>query len=355
MRKTRSTRWTIPTLLLVWGCTDGPATVAAPVASSASVGVEELPAASITGASITVSDSTPAVGDTLTLTATAAGTFDSLFTWWGTTGAGAFAGTGSGHATYVPVAADAGATVVFGSVVVVFGDSTTARAGTAAGRAPTTTVRVGELAPPMVADTIPTHDVVVDSMLALDVSPYFGGGGFTYEASTSDEAVAVVSVDGSTVTTTGVGAAEDSISVAWLSVTASNGSSESATQDSIRVRVHLEPYDTAPGITVTEDGNLVVDLGGTTLTIGICLRANNLAGYTVHWSEWQRAVSGGWLTVQDNEKVNTLPGEGNSICHIRIADDRFPPGTYRLVGHVQSGEEIGFYQTPSIEKKAAGG
>ena len=59
---------------------------------------------------------------------------------------------------------------------------------------------------PAIADTIPTHDVLVDSMVVLDVSPYFEGeGDLTYTATTSDDAVASASVDGSTVTTTGTG------------------------------------------------------------------------------------------------------------------------------------------------------
>ena len=91
-------------------------------------------------------------------------------------------------------------------------------------------------------DSIPTHDMIVDSMVTLDVSPYFEGGELTYEATTSDETVAMASVDGSTVTTTGVGAVEDSISVAILSVTATNESGSSVTQDSIAVRVHQEEY-----------------------------------------------------------------------------------------------------------------
>ena len=98
--------------------------------------------------------------------------------------------------------------------------------------------------PPTVADSIPTHDMIVDSMVTLDVSPYFEGDELIYTAMSSDEMVAVASVDGSTVITTGVGAVEDSISVAMLSVTATNESGSSVTQDSIMVRVHQEEYDT---------------------------------------------------------------------------------------------------------------
>ena len=215
--------------------------------------------------------------------------------------------------------------------------------------------------PPMVADSIPTHDMIVDSMVTLDVSPYFEGDELTYEATTSDEMVAVASVDGSTVTTTGVGAVEDSISVAILSVTATNESGGSVTQDSIAVRVHQEEYGKLPGLSVTEDGTLVAELTpGSALPLTFCLQVQNFpvggSSFTVIWSEWQRAVGSGWIIAQDNAKVHVTatPGNGGSVCPIKIEDDKFPPGIYRLVGHVQIGEESGFYKTPTFEKKPAG-
>ncbi len=215
-----------------------------------------------------------------------------------------------------------------------------------------------EAPPPAVADTIPTHDMVVDSMVPLDMSPYFEGGELTYTAATSDETVAVASVDGSTVTTTGTGASEDTISVAMLTVTATNASGGSVTQDSIMVRVHREEYDTLPGLSINEDGNLLAVVAGSTVTLTNCLRLNNFPvgdqPVTVFWSEWQRAVGGGWITVQDNEKVNTLGGEGHSICPIRLDQEHFPVGVYRLVGRVKIGDDTGFYTTPAIEKKPEG-
>ena len=45
--------------------------------------------------------------------------------------------------------------------------------------------------PPAFADTIPTHDMIVDSMVPLDLSPYFEGGDLTYTVTSSDEMVAV--------------------------------------------------------------------------------------------------------------------------------------------------------------------
>ena len=206
---------------------------------------------------------------------------------------------------------------------------------------------------PEIADTIPTHDMIVDSMVPLDMSPYFEGGELTYTVMSSDEMVAVSSVDGSTMTTTGTGAVEDSISTAFLTVTATDASGESVTQDSIMVRVHQEEYDTLPGISIDEEGNFTAVFGGTTVTLEICLNVTNfpVAGelVTVFWSEWQRAAGGGWITAQNNVRTTTT---GNvNICPIRLAEDQHPPGIYRLVGHVKFGDEMDFYTTPTVEKK----
>lgn len=220
------------------------------------------------------------------------------------------------------------------------------------------TVTVEAPAVVTIANTIPTHDMIVDSMVTLDVSPYFEeGDGLTYAATTSDEAVATVSVAGTSVTTTGVSAVEDSVSVAFLSVTATNAGGGMATQDSIKVRVHREEYDSLPGITVNEEGVLEASFGGSTIELTFCLQAKDyqIEGqtFTVFWSEWQRAVGGGWVVAQDNAEahVTAIPGNGGSICPINIGEDDFPPGVYRLVGHVQVGEDVGHYKTPTFEKK----
>ena len=214
--------------------------------------------------------------------------------------------------------------------------------------------------PPAIADTIPTHDMIVDSMVPLDMSPYFDGGGLTYMVMSSDEMVAVASVDGSTVTTTGTGAVEDSISTAYLTVTATNAGGESVTQDSIMVRVHQEEYDSLPGLSVTDEGVLTAQLGPATLTLTICLQLNNfpvggdIGTFTAYWTEWQRAVGGGWVAAQDNNKAHVTrdpTNPGGSLCPINIEDEEFPPGIYRLVGHAKLGDETGFYKTPTFEKK----
>ena len=214
--------------------------------------------------------------------------------------------------------------------------------------------------PPEIIDTIPTHDMIVDSMVVLDVSSYFEDGDLSYTATTSDEAVAVASVDGSTVTTTGTGAVEDSISVTMLSVTATNEDGLSVTQDSIVVRVHQEEYDSLPGIAVSEEGVLLAEVFGTTTPLTSCLQISNFpvggTSVTIFWSEWQRAAGGGWIVAQDNNKAHrggpthNPSNPAGSVCHINIDDEKYPPGTYRLIGHVMLGEEIGYYKTNTFVK-----
>ena len=210
--------------------------------------------------------------------------------------------------------------------------------------------------PPAVADTIPTHDMIVDSMVPLDMSPYFEGNDLTYTVTSSDEMVAVASVDGITVTTTGMGAMEDTISSAYLTVTATNSGGESVTQDSIMVRVHQEEYDSLPGLSVDEEGVLKAELpGGASFTLSVCVSSavtTSVAGFTIYWTEWQRAVGGGWVTVQNNVFVSPQTNQQVHICPINIEDERFPPGIYRLAGHAKVGDEPdGFYKTPTFEKK----
>ena len=213
--------------------------------------------------------------------------------------------------------------------------------------------------PPEIADTIPTHDMIVDSMVVLDMSSYFDqeDSDLTYSAETSDEAVATAVVDGSTVTTTGTGADTVGVSEATISVTATNENGLSVTQDSILVRVHQEAYDSLQGITVDENGVLTANALGTTLTLTFCLQVANILvegqPYTVIWSEWQRAVGGGWVVAQDNNRAHVTRDPTNpagSVCPINIEDDGFPPGIYRLVGHVQIGEGADYYKTSTFEK-----
>ena len=65
---------------------------------------------------------------------------------------------------------------------------------------------------------------------------------------------------------------EDTVSSAYLTVTATNSGGESVTQDSIMVRVHQEEYDSLPGLSVDEEGVLTASLpGGASLTLSVCV------------------------------------------------------------------------------------
>ena len=69
---------------------------------------------------------------------------------------------------------------------------------------------------------------------------------------------------------------------------------------------------------------------------------------------WMRGRGSGWVTAQDNDKAHVVgrqEGRGGSLCPIKIEDEKYPLGIYRLVRHVQIGDEIGFYKTPTFEKK----
>ena len=216
-------------------------------------------------------------------------------------------------------------------------------------------------AAPRVADTIPTLDMLVDSMVPLDMAAYFEGANLTYMAVTSDAMVAAATVEGSTVTTMGVAAPRepaDTVVTVQLSVTATNDAG-SAMQDSIMVRVHREAYDTLPGIVANADGTVtaVTILG--TQTLAVCVKSNltQLAGLPViEWSEWQRAEGSGWITMQDNNAFDTTNTAftGGSLCPLALADDAFPPGRYRMVGLVGGSDAapLRHYRTNVVVKPA---
>ncbi len=216
-------------------------------------------------------------------------------------------------------------------------------------------------AAPRVADTIPTLDMLVDSMVPLDMAAYFEGANLTYMAATSDAMVAAATVEGSTVTTMGVAVPRepaDTVVTVQLSVTATNDAG-SVMQDSIMVRVHREAYDTLPGIVANPDGTVtaVTILG--TQTLAACVKSNltQLAGLPViEWSEWQRAEGSGWVTVQDNNAFDTINTAftGGSLCPLALADDAFPPGRYRMVGLVGGSDAapLRHYRTNVVVKPA---
>lgn len=217
-------------------------------------------------------------------------------------------------------------------------------------------VRVAGSAP-VVADTIPTHDMMVDSAVVLELAIYFAGAGLNYTTVTSDVAVATAMIEGDHLITTGVGAPVDSVAAVLLSVTATNEYG-STMQDSVMVRVHREEYDTLAGVTAKGDGTVSARVGAATVNLTTCVKAavTRLAGLNVIvWSEWQRAIGSGWVTVQDNNRLSTATGDGGSLCPLALADDSFPAGRYRLVGLVGVGSDPPkHYRTNTIEKKPEG-
>ena len=78
---------------------------------------------------------------------------------------------------------------------------------------------------------------------------------------------------------------------------------------------------------------------------------SSVAGFTIYWTEWQRAVGGGWVTVQNNVFVSPQTNQQVHVCPINIEDEKFPPGIYRLAGHAKIGDEPdGFYKTPPSKR-----
>ena len=49
-------------------------------------------------------------------------------------------------------------------------------------------------------------------------------------------------------------------------------------------------------------------------------------------------------------RVTWSAGSGQGGDRVNIGEDRFPPGIYRLVGHVHIGEDTGYYKTNTFEK-----
>ena len=191
--------------------------------------------------------------------------------------------------------------------------------------------------PPMPDSVPPTHDMVVGNHVELDFSTFFtdeDGDELTYMAVTSDAAVATASVDGSVVTTTAAGEIEDSVgTVVTLTVTATDPGGLSAEQEAM-VRVNAMAYDTLEGITVDEEGAVVVPvLGALPLCLAVTdfLFGNQLI--TIHWSEWQQAAGTGWVTAPRTYRDGTETEQGFNLCPVLDWEDR-QAGTYRLVGHM---------------------
>ena len=205
---------------------------------------------------------------------------------------------------------------------------------------------------PEEADSIPAHDVVVDSAVVLDMSAYFtdpDGDELTYSAETSDAAIATASVDGSVVTTTGVSAGEEGVQMVTLMVTATDPEGLSVAQEA-DVVVSSESYEVWEGLAINDMG-VVTALGGTIQLTGcfslalVNVFASNLGIQTIHWTEWQIRKGTGWVRVPGTRKEPTTPDE-DAICGYEDLADRedgtpgpAPAGTYRVVGEVTIAEE----------------
>ncbi|MCY3610521.1 MAG: hypothetical protein OXH51_03215 [Gemmatimonadetes bacterium] len=205
---------------------------------------------------------------------------------------------------------------------------------------------------PEAPDSIPAHDVIVDSAVVLDVSAYFSdpdGDELTYSAATSDAAIATASVDGAMVTTTGVSAGEEGVQMVTLMVTASDPEGLSVAQE-VDVVVAAEDYAVWEGLSINEMG-VVTALGGTIQLSGcfslqlVNVFASNLGIQTIHWTEWQIRKGTGWVRVPGTRKEPTTPDE-DAICGYQDLADRedgtpgpAPAGTYRVVGEVTIAEE----------------
>jgi len=202
---------------------------------------------------------------------------------------------------------------------------------------------------PEEADSIPAHDVLVDSAVVLDMSAYFtdpDGDELTYSAATSDAAIATASVDGAMVTTTGVSAGEEGVQMVTLTVTASDPEGLSVAQE-VDVVVAAEGYVPWEGLGINEQGVLQF----TVIQLTACFNRATITAFsstlTVHWTEWQIRKGTGWVRVPGTRKE---PPAGDTtsdvICGYADLANRedgtpgpAPAGIYRVVGAVTVTEE----------------
>ena len=195
-------------------------------------------------------------------------------------------------------------------------------------------------APTLADDSIPVpaHDLVLDSAVVLDLSPYFvdpDGDALTYTATTSDPAVAMASVDGSTVTTTALSAMEDDVLTVTLMVTATDLEGLSFTQE-VEVFVAVEDYGPWEGLVITEDGKVHATFGATSITLTVCFSAAIVRTFTqgdfdVHWTEWQMKQGSGWIRAQRGDE---------EICpYVDLEDGTASSGIYRMVGEATITDE----------------
>ena len=193
---------------------------------------------------------------------------------------------------------------------------------------------------PEEADSIPAHDVVVDSAVVLDMSAYFtdpDGDELTYSAETSDAAIATASVDGSMVTTTGVSAGEEGVQMVTLMVTATDPEGLSYTQEA-DVVVAAEDYVVWEGLSIIEEGDNKGKLQFSAIVLSACVQGTLVSVFDptlqINWSEWQIKKGSGWVRVPGTRQ-EPADAMGDVICaYTALADGSAPAGTYRIVGQV---------------------
>ena len=204
---------------------------------------------------------------------------------------------------------------------------------------------------PEAPDSIPAHDVVVDSAVVLDMSAYFSdpdGDELTYSVETSDAGIATASVDGAVVTTMGVSAMdEDTVRMATLTVTATDPEGLSVTQEA-DVSVAAMDYEVWEGLTIVEEesehtGKLRFTLGGIVISLDACFQASIVALVPdleqIHWTEWQIRRGMGWVRVPGT-RLEPEEQSDDVICpYQQLTDGTAPAGTYRVVGEVTVTED----------------
>jgi len=193
---------------------------------------------------------------------------------------------------------------------------------------------------PEAPDSIPAHDLVVDSAVVLDMSAYFtdpDGDELTYTAETSDATAATASVDGAMVTTTGVSGGEEDVQTVTLTVTATDPEGLSVTQEA-DVVVAAEDYEVWEGLSIIEEGDDKGKLHFSVITLNACVQGTLVSVFDatlqINWSEWQIKKGSGWVRVPGTRQE---PAEATDdvICpYTALADGSAPAGTYRIVGGV---------------------
>ncbi len=206
---------------------------------------------------------------------------------------------------------------------------------------------------PSAVDSIPAHDLVVDSAVVLDMAAYFAdadGDELTYSVSSSDETVAVSSAEGSMVTTMGISAMEeDTVRMATLMVTATDPEGLSATQEA-DVFVATMDHEVLTGLTIGTEGENKGKLQFSVIgALPSCfpkslvdrfLSANaSLMIKEIHWTEWQIRKGTGWVRVPGTRLEPAMPTDDVICPYQGFEDGTAPAGTYRVVGEVTIEEE----------------